>query len=290
MRLLVFIALGVSLAATAAQSRQIEPFPSSQLVEEKRSAPGHYRLVLSELKRTGAKTYGEQERRLSGQLWRRYWAVDDSFSLDEVGQFFDRQFKQMNLLYQCVGLDCGSSHFWANQVFDNGRLVGREANQRYWVGVRPAADGQTEVWVAYVVQRGSRQVYVALDRLMTAETVSRQVVSEQSIGAALRQHYGWLPGLVVNEGSLDQAQSQALLNVLKSLPGRDKRRLYLMVHCYDASHMADNLRCSERLAQQLRVATFDGENELNILGQGALTAAPDDGVAPALRYVFWPQR
>ena len=99
-----------------------------------------------------------------------------------------------------------------------------------------------------------------------------------------------MPGLVVADGMLDEEQSSHLIDVLKALPQRDKRRLYLLAHCYDASLMSDNLLCSERLAKQLRVATFDGSSELNILGQGALVAAPDDGLEPRLRYIFWPQR
>lgn len=283
-------AVANSAVANTNSGVDVLAFSPARLLEQKQQQQRHYRLVLSELKRTGATTYGEQEKRLEGELWRRYWAVDTAFSLAEVSDYFARQFQPLTLLYQCQGLDCGSSHFWANEIFDNGRLVGREANQRYWAALTPLADGRNRVWVAYVVQRGSGQVYVALDRFDTAEEVSLQLVSHDQIATALRQNAGWLPGLMINDGMLDTQASANLISVLTELAAADKRRLYLMVHCYDASQMSDNLRCSERLAKQLRVATFDGRTELNILGQGALTAAPDSSLDPQLRYVFWPQR
>ncbi len=271
-------------------SAEIQPFASARLLEQEKMPVDHYRLVISELKRSQATTFGEQERRLDGDLWRRVWAVQPGFALDEVSEFFQRQMSELELIYQCQGLDCGSSHFWANSVFKNGRLVGREQNQHYWVAKRPLANGRSEVWVLYLVQRGSRQVFIAMDRVVTADEVSLQQLSKEQIQAALRQNSGWLPGLVADNGLLNEERSANLIEVLKALPGRDKRRLYLMMHCYDASLMADNLLCSERLAKQLRVATFNETSELNIIGQGALVAAPDDGLSPKLRYIFWPQR
>ena len=280
--------LSVNLHADVPVS--VEAFQPARLLQDSQSDVNHYRLVLSELKRTRATTYGEQEKRLSGQLWRRYWAVAPEFSLDEVSDYFAAQFQPLEKLYQCRGLDCGSSHFWANDVFDNSRLVGREANQRYWAALQTTENGMNRVWVVYVVQRGSGQVYVALDRFDTTEEVSLQRVTQSQIRAALRQNAGWLPGLMVDNGTLQTEASSNLVTVLQELSASDKRRLYLMVHCYDASQMGDNLRCSERLAKQLRVATYNGQNELNILGQGALSPAPDSGLEPRLRYVFWPQR
>lgn len=281
-------ALSVPLHADTSVS--VDAFQPARLLQDSQSDVNHYRLVLSELKRTRATTYGEQEKRLSGQLWRRYWAVEPEFSLNEVSDYFAAQFQPLERLYQCRGLDCGSSHFWANDVFDNSRLVGREANQRYWAALQTMENGLNRVWVAYVVQRGSGQVYVALDRFDTTEEVSLKLVTQTQIQAALRHSAGWLPGLVVDNGMLQQEDSGNLIQVLSGLSASDKRRLYLMVHCYDASQMSDNLRCSERLAKQLRVATYNGQRELNILGQGALSPAPDSGLEPRLRYVFWPQR
>lgn len=288
--LLLMSALWSCRAFAEVQEPGIAPFGSANLLEQSKDTVGHYRLVLSELKRSRATTYGEQERRLSGELWRQVWAVDKGFDLDEVSQFFSQQLQSYEILYQCQALDCGSSHFWANQVFSNSRLVGREQYQRYMVAKSATVDGKTQVFVIYIVQRGSKQILVNVDRLITRDEVNLESVNSKQILSALNGHFGWLPGLMVTDGRLDLQQSQALISVLKGLTASNKRRLYLMTHCYDANQMADNLQCSERLAKQLRVATFDGAHELNILGQGALSPSRNNSLQPALRFVFWPQR
>ena len=103
---------------------QIQPFQHSQIQNEERSVLDSYRLVLSSSTRAQASP-GQNELRLKGELWRRTWAVESQFTLDEVTTFFEKQIENLPILYHCRALDCGSSHFWANEVFSNARLVGR---------------------------------------------------------------------------------------------------------------------------------------------------------------------
>ncbi|MAD46416.1 MAG: hypothetical protein CMI02_19275 [Oceanospirillaceae bacterium] len=278
------------LLLPVAGSYALEAFPQSRLQDEQKEDVAGYRLVLSELKRTQATTYGEEERLLNGQLWRRVWSVAERFPWSEVARHFASQTEGADVLYQCQGLDCGSNNFWANEIFGNARLVGREQNQFYQVSMSRAEDGTKTLYVLYVVQRGTRQVMINLDEFTTRDQVLAAEVTEAQIREALKNTAGWLPGLETSGAQLDEERSSALINELKSLTPSLKRRLYLLVHCYDASHMADNILCSERLAEQLRVATFDGQYELNIIGHGALTPAPDNDLKPALRFVFWPGR
>ncbi|MCD8523250.1 MAG: hypothetical protein LRY66_13595 [Saccharospirillaceae bacterium] len=168
---------------------------------------------------------------------------------------------------------------------------GREQNQFYSVTLREDATSQEKtVYVLYIIERGSKQVMVNLDVLTTTGAVKEQADMNTLIQQALISSQGWLPGLVTANGRIDEQQSGALIEYLKNLTPGMKRRLYLLVHCYDASHMSDNIQCSQRLAEQLRLATFDGQYELNIDGHGALTPAPDNRLQPALRFVFWPGR
>ncbi|MAK92065.1 MAG: hypothetical protein CMI08_16730 [Oceanospirillaceae bacterium] len=291
---LLKVLLPLLVALTAVMSgavvRALDAFPQSQLQDEKKQQVAGYRLVLSELKRTQATTYGEQERLLNGQLWRRVWSVAERFPWAVVARHFADQTNGADVLYQCEGLDCGSNNFWANEIFDNARLVGRDQNQFYQVSMSTAADGTKTLYVLYVVQRGTRQVMINLDEFTTKDQVKAVEVTETQIREALKSSAGWLPGFETDDGRLDIQRSSALIGELKSLTPSLKRRLYLLVHCYEASHMTDNVQCSERLAEQLRVASFDGQYELNIIGQGALTPAPDDSLKPALRFIFWPGR
>lgn len=269
----------------------VEGFPRAALQYDKTQEVQNYRLVLSGLKRNQATTYGELERRLNGRLWRRVWAVEDRVPLDSVIHHYTQPQGAERVLYQCRALDCGSNPFWANEIFGNARLGGREQNQFYRVTLRedPAGKEKT-VHVLYIIERGSKQVMVNLDVLTTTSAVNAQADLQAAMRQALANNAGWLPGLVTDNGRLDEQQSRALIEYLKKLTPGVKRRLYLLVHCYDASHMSDNIQCSQRLAEQLRLATFDGRFELNVDGHGALTPPADNSLQPALRFVFWPGR
>ncbi|TVV42167.1 DUF4892 domain-containing protein [Thalassolituus sp. C2-1] len=269
----------------------LDAFPQAGLLEDKTQDVSNYRLVISELKRNQATTYGEHERRLKGTLWRRVWAVEDRVPLDTVINHYAQQLNDSRVIYQCRALDCGSNPFWANEIFHNARLGGREQNQFYMVALKEQEGSkEKKLYVLYVIERGSKQVMVNLDVLTTRDAVQERADMNVLIQQALVSSHGWLPGLVVENGQINEQQSSALIAYLKNLTPGMKRRLYLLVHCYDASHMNDNIQCSERLAEQLQQATFDGQYELNIDGHGALTPAPDNSLQPALRFIFWPGR
>lgn len=275
----------------AARAITPEPFPQASLMDDKHQSTSGYRLILSGLKRNQAVTYASEELRVKADVWRRVWSVPEQVPFDELINHYSQQLAGSETLYQCRGLDCGSSNFWANEIFSNARLVGREQNQFYQVSREATGKaGETRLYVLYLVQRGSRQLMVNLDVVTTQEPVSLKASEREQIIQAMTASSGWLPGFEVTDGQLDTEKSKVLLTELKNLSPALKRRLYLVVQCYEASYMSDNLQCSERLAKQLRVDTFDGGAELNITGQGALTLPPDNNLKPALRFVFWPGR
>src|SRR5690554_5887598 len=150
---------------------EIQSFPQSQLQHEERQALDSYRLVLSSSTRTQS-ALGQNELRLKGNLWRRTWAVESQFTLPEVTRFYDKQIENLPILYHCQALDCGSSHFWANEIFSNARLVGRGQYQSYQVALEQGAEGQeSTLYVLYIMQRGTKQVMVHLDILTTKEDI-----------------------------------------------------------------------------------------------------------------------
>lgn len=284
-----FVWLAVWMAAPA-MALEIQPFSQSQLQDEQQQTVSSYRLVAGGLTRTQATTVPSRELRLNGTLWRRVWAVEPRFSLTEVATHFQRQLEALPTLYQCRALDCGSSHFWANEIFRNARLVGREQFQLYRVAVQqePGSDRKI-LYVLYVMQRGTRQVMVNLDILTTTDAVSLNEDLSTLVRQQLSLSHGWLPGFEVQRNTLDVTASAPLLQVLKELPAAEKARLYLIVHCYDGNRMDENMRCSDALAGQLRQAVDGGPGQLNVQGLGALTAPPGE-IKPALRFVFWPAR
>jgi len=270
----------------------------SRLLTDRTEQVSSYRLALSGLKRQAATTFAEQEVRVSGQLRRLAWESSEKLDLDAAINPLLLALKSNldnSILYQCSDLDCGSSHFWANEIFGNGRLVGRDNQQRLLVAYLPQADtngsdSEQTVVMFYVTNRGPRQTVAGMNILRTSDRVLPEVISRADIEGRLSASSGWLPGMVTAAGQLDLQQSSELIAVLKGLSDGVKQRLHLVVHCYESGDMAENQSCSDRIAQQLRVATFDGHRELNVSGGAALALAPQNNNQPALRFVFWPRR
>lgn len=279
--LLLFIALPVL-------SYDLQPFPQSQLQNEERQATESYRLVLSSLSRSQATTVAQHELRLKGKLWRRAWAVDSQFTLAEVAQFFEKQIENLPILYQCRGLDCGSSQFWANEIFANARLVGREQYQFYQAALEQGPEGkESTLYVLYVMQRGTKQVMVNLDVFSTKEDVQSATNSSAQISQQLSRSNGWLSGFITQQNKLQVEASSALIKALNNLTPRNKERIFLQVHCYESNQMDKNIECSKQLAKELE-GTLEGG--FNIIGQGALTAPPSKEIKPALRFIYWPSK
>lgn len=283
---LIFLAAGVVHAAAGEAENWVD-FPRAELVEESQTRNSEYRLVLSELKRKQAKTSGEIERLMNGDVKRQFWQLSVNHEVEQILEHYLSQWKGAQVMYRCVGLDCGSSNFWANKIFKNAKLYGRDANQAYVVAMVPGKVNR--IFVLYAVQRSKEKLYFNLDEITTRDAVTEQDVERQQLNHKLQQESGWLDGMVTIDGRIDEQKSSILVDTLRNLDSSIKRRLYLVVHCYQANNMADNFACSNRLAQQLRAAIYD-DVEVQVFGHGALTLPAGDDLKPQLRFMLWPRQ
>lgn len=283
--------LGLSILAashvSAADVPAMDGFPRAELLEQTDVKNAEYRLIISGLKRKRAATSGEVERLITGDINRQFWQISTNHDVEQVMEYFLKQWQDEKILYRCKGLDCGSSNFWANDIFNNAKLYGRDKNQAYIVAMVPGSPNK--LYVLYTVQRSKQKLYFNLDQVTTTDELTSDNVERENIEALLRKESGWLEGLVTTDGRIDEEKSEILLSTLRNLDNSIKRRLYLVVHCYEANNMADNFACSTRLAQQLRAATYDNF-ELPVFGHGALTLPPGNNLEPQLRFMLWPRR
>lgn len=72
------------------------------------------------------------------------------------------------MLFECSGVRCGRSNVWANRVFDQAVLYGRDATQDYLVAGSIAADGSRWLTSVYTVTRGNLREYVWVEHLQVA--------------------------------------------------------------------------------------------------------------------------
>ena len=279
--LAVLIAFLMPFPASAAPA----PFPDSELIDRSEEDVSRYRLVLSELKHQRADTFGERELRVSGERLRTLYNLPDGVGLEEVRVYFRRQTDGQRTLYECIGIDCGSSNFWANDVFDVSSLVSRDKDQAYFVTIEPYADTQ-KLTMVYISMRGGRQPKVLIDQVVTRTPLKIGQVTQDEVLASLSVTSGWLPGFVADSRGVNVTESQILFDAVQGLSVGLRSRLHLMVHCYDGAHIKDTLECSERLAEQVRKA-LPG---IDVRAHGALTPAPSADRRPAVRFTFWPGR
>lgn len=268
------------------RSKMMGAFPRAELIDQKQFSNTEYRLVLSGLKRKQAVTSGEVERLISGDVDRQFWQISTNHEVGQILEYFLEQWTHAQVMYRCAGLDCGSSNFWANDIFNNAKLYGRDAQQAYVVAKVPG--NPNRIYVLYAVQRSKQKLYFNLDQITSSDAVTDANVERQNLMALLQKESGWLEGLVTVEGLVDEKKSAILLSTLKDLDITMKRRLYLIVHCYSANNMADNFACSTRIAQQLRAAIYQ-DFEIPVFGHGALTLPPGKSLEPQLRFMLWPR-
>jgi hypothetical protein len=263
-----------------------EVFPRAVLVETETFDNTEYRLVLSSLQHRKAVTSGEVERLISADVKRTFWQLSSNHNVPQIMAHYLNQWDG-EVLYQCGGLDCGSSNFWANKIFNNAKLYGRDINQAYAVVTDSKKKNKT--YVLYAIQRSKETIYFNIDEVDSSDAIENDEVARQSIKTSIAKGAGWLPGFHTIDGRVDEKASAVLIETLKSLDSGIKRRLYLVVHCYHANNMADNFSCSTRLSQQLRAAIYDNF-EIPVYGHGALTLPPGDDLSPQLRFMLWPKR
>lgn len=219
--------------AGSQDSQLINRWRGSSIVDYRHSERVDYRLALGAIQKVNGVERPEQERRLSGQLTRISYRLPEGLSGQEVFTFFHRQLAEQGgeELFQCRGRRCGSSNYWANQIFAFRRLFGLEDSQFYLAMRLPGVTA-----VVYVVQRGNRQLYAHLDLLETNPA--------DRIAAQLDRH-GYA------ELASDQLPEPSLLNGLQPWLSDRQARLILVVH-HQGQTLSAAHTSAEQLAQPLR--------------------------------------
>ena len=162
---LILLMAGLVSSATAGTADTAEgfaPFPGAT-VESKASVDEQKGRVF-----LGAVSEVNNELRVSNSIqkqWsgiRRTLRIGRNYNLGEVAQYYRSriQEKEATVLFECEGRACGNSNVWANRVFDESRLYGRDDTQSYWVTAWPDAQNRIQLNTLYLIERGNRELYV----------------------------------------------------------------------------------------------------------------------------------
>lgn len=267
------------LAVAIPYTSESELMRSGRIVFQSQPAIGEYRLVLSSIKKVNNQWRAKQEVKSRALVSRI------TLELDELVSFAGARKKLCSdmdntddfaVLFQCSGLDCGSSNGWANEFLGVKQLYGLDTNQFYVVQAGLDGNRKETYVIWYLVQRGNGRIYLQQDIVRAGP--------DSGAGAAFAPELWWellaskgffvLPGVELTaEGAKVSSETVALLvNLLKAHP---RATLRLVGHDYGEGTLVDQERRSMGYAQTVRDLLLAKEiDKSRITAHGLASLAP----------------
>lgn len=184
----VFVATMCSVLFTPYISAiELNVLPEHRVIFDVQPHQGDYRLTLSTLKKVNSELVASREKKVSGLVSRKTLEFTGNLTPDEAWRQLTSIFSSSNkqVLFECAGLDCGSSNAWANSRFEIKQLYGLDVTQFYRV-LENVKNGQVSYDVLYLVQRGNRRIYAQLDKIIIAESNSEILLTSDSVVSTLK--------------------------------------------------------------------------------------------------------
>jgi len=150
----------------------IAGFPDSEIIERELLIDINYRIVLGGLERVRGEVIPEASERLRGDVTKIIYDVSQEFTSEDVYAFFQKQLSSKNyeVLFSCEGRECGSSNYWANDIFRNRILYGPERNQYFMVFHENSGLESDAYFSLYIITRVNRKIYAYIEIVEPAGT------------------------------------------------------------------------------------------------------------------------
>lgn len=266
----------------------ITGFPDSEIISAEFESDSNYSLVLGRLQRSRGVVIPENSERLRGDVTRLIYEVSQEFNGEDVQQFFQEQFAERGYeqLFSCAGRECGSSNYWANDIFRNRVLYGPERNQ-YFTAVRiDQASSEPSHLVLYIITRGNRRIYAYLEIVQPSGTAAPvEIVSSELLVDIEQSLSVSVPGLTfINDRQLDAAVDLGgLASELQNMP---ERRFYVVAHLTGPQELEQLQNRSSVRAQTVRQQLLNlGVNSSQLIARGIGPLAPSCGAGECLERV-----
>lgn len=256
----------------------LEGFPDSQIIEARFSENINHTLVLGSLQRTRQQVVPEASERVRGNVTRLLYEVSQEFTGDDVHEFYREQMREKSYseLYSCEGRACGSSNYWANDIFRNRILYGPERNQ-YYLAMRTNLGVASEPSMSvYIITRANRRIYAYVEVIETGgELPPLNVIAPDAVLSLLQRDGGViLPGILFDaDDRLDPGSDiDYLVQILQS---DSELAVYLVGHLHGSDSLAVLTRRSLQRAAALKQELVDrGISESRIEAEGVGPLAP----------------
>ena len=235
-------------------------FPDSEIVEYDRTNELNHQLVLGTLQRTRGEVVPESAERLKGRVTRIVYAIPSDYQVSDVREFFAQQLRERgdSILFSCEGRACGSSNYWANDIFKRRILYGPERNQ-YYLAARSNTALENDPFLAlYLITRANKRLYAYVEIIESEIAVAPQaLVNEGLLAATLREKGSVvLPWVQFNtaDGGEEELDDPSALDYLVRLLRTDPEiRVYLVSHLSGPERSLESLlEQSEKRAQLIK--------------------------------------
>ena len=268
--------VGAQQSGNPADHALFTGFPESEISELETIENTNYRVVLGSLQSARGQVAPEASERVRGKLTRILYQVPNSYSGQDVYDFFVEQMRLRGYreLFTCAGRACGSSEYWANDIFGSRILYGPVRNQFYLaMGSEPAGLFYIS---AYVITRINRQLLAYLEII---EPVAAAAVPTQADPAFMLQQLREFGGIVLQELAFeadDRLAAGADLEEVAELMRLDPDlHLYLVAHLQGEGDLEELLVRSESRAEAVRQALLgQGIDAVRLTARGLGPLAP----------------
>lgn len=155
----------------SAQMPPPEKFPDSRLETEVTiSSPGHL-VLFSPVREVNNEIRSAAMARLPVKGVGQLFEVEGGANLEEARDHYLRnlQSRGAQILFECSGRNCGRSNVWANRIFDQSSLYGRDSNQDYLVAGSIDENGKPWLTLVYTVTRANQRQYVWVEHLVAPQ-------------------------------------------------------------------------------------------------------------------------
>ncbi|WP_238946834.1 DUF4892 domain-containing protein [Seongchinamella unica] len=144
----------------------LDAYPHAVRIDREEREVIDHEIGLGALEKVRGSWRFKESERQTGQLLRYTWQIVDGFSSQEVLQEVEARLDGAQLLFSCDGRSCGRGVQWANRVFGQRMLYGRDEQQSYRV-FDPLGDGSYRLLLFSSARTPDRQYLHA--ELLTLE-------------------------------------------------------------------------------------------------------------------------
>jgi outer membrane protein OmpA-like peptidoglycan-associated protein len=157
----------------------IAGFADSEIIDRELQRDINYRIILGALERVRGEVIPEDSKRLRGDVTKITYEVSQEFTGGDVYAFYQEQLTAKNheVLYSCGGRECGSSNYWANDIFRNRILYGPERNQHFIAFRANPALEESPYFSVYIITRVNRKIYAYIEIVEPAGTEDSEQIA-----------------------------------------------------------------------------------------------------------------